>query len=216
MTSPISLIIPVRNEGERTIRAVRSFLAGRSHTFPLEVIIVDDASTDGGCESLAQEFAEFPDVEVRVCALPQWSGIPYARNRGAELAKHPIFIITDANTCVGPNWDLAIQRRFSRNRLLAGTILDRRNHHFRGYGCALLLPSMGVVWLASPDEYDGYVPVSACTCTVIDRDLFFRLGGYDEALPLYGAAEPEFSVRAWLIRFTLDWRAADTGRCRSI
>jgi hypothetical protein len=69
---------------------------------------------------------------------------------------------------------------------------------FRGYGCNLMLPSMGVSWITTPGAFGGYVPVAACTGTVIGRDLFFRLGGYDESLPLYGAAEPEFSVRAWL------------------
>jgi hypothetical protein len=57
---------------------------------------------------------------------------------------------------------------------------------------------MGVKWLADGGTYGGFVPVAPCTSTVIDRDLFHHLGGYDESLPLYGAAEPEFSVRAWL------------------
>ena len=61
-----------------------------------------------------------------------------------------------------------------------------------------MLPSMGVNWISVAGAYGGYAPVAACTGTVVSRLLFHRLGGYDECLPLYGAAEPEFSVRTWL------------------
>jgi GT2 family glycosyltransferase len=98
------------------------------------------------------------------------------------------------NTVFPRNWDLPIWRHFAPGRILAATIVDMASS-FRGFGCQLLLPSMGVRWITGPI---GYVPISACTGTVISRDLFHRLGGYDETLPLYGAAEPEFSVRAWL------------------
>jgi glycosyltransferase involved in cell wall biosynthesis len=137
------------------------------------------------------------EVRIAVRRLNSWSGIPYARNRGAEVASHPIYLITDGNTVYPKDWDGPVHRHFHRSRILAGTISDM-DSAFRGYGCALVLPSMGATWLPTPDAYGGYVPLAACTCTVIDQSLFHQLGGYDETLPLYGAAEPEFSVRAWL------------------
>jgi GT2 family glycosyltransferase len=69
---------------------------------------------------------------------------------------------------------------------------------FRGYGCTLLIPSMGVDWIRDPSCYGGYAPISPCSGTAIATDLFRRAGGYDTAMPIYGAAEPEFSVRLWL------------------
>jgi len=194
--TPISVIIPVRNEGHRIRRAVESIVSGRSCVFPLEVVVVDDASTDGACEWLL-EMSGAADVNLVLRRLDRWSGIPFARNRGAEAATHPIYFITDGNTRFPPNWDLPIWRHFHRGRVLAATILDIASP-FRGYGCQLLLPSMGVSWIPVAGLYGGYVPVAACTGTVIDAALFHHLGGYDESLPLYGAAEPEFSARVWL------------------
>ena len=194
---PISVIIPVRNEGDRIALAVRSIVDGRSCSFPLEVVIVDDASTDGSCDNLEEVIEGTPETSLVVRRLDSWSGIPFARNRGAEAAKHPICFITDGNTRFPRNWDLPIWQHFASGRILAATILDMGSS-FRGFGCQLMLPSMGVTWIAVPHAYGGYVPISACTGTVIDRHLFHQLGGYDETLPLYGAAEPEFSVRAWL------------------
>jgi hypothetical protein len=39
-----------------------------------------------------------------------------------------------------------------------------------------MLPSMGVTWIPTPLGYGGYVPISACTGTVIDRDCSISLG----------------------------------------
>jgi len=194
---PISIIIPVRNEGQRIIRTIQSLVFGRSCRFPLEIVVVDDASTDGACNGLAQLNHGMPEVRVIIRRLNSWSGIPYARNRGAEAATYPIFLMTDGNTCYPKNWDQPIRRNFHRSRLLAGTIADLGSP-FCGYGCALVLPSMGITWMTTAHAYGGYAPVAPCTCTVIDQALFHQLGGYDETLPLYGAAEPEFSVRTWL------------------
>jgi glycosyltransferase involved in cell wall biosynthesis len=195
--TPISVIIPSRNEGGRIVRTVRSLVTGRSRPFPLEVVVVDDASSDGSCDRLADAVGPAPNVRLVVGRLPRWSGIPFARNRGAEAAAGPIFVITDANTTYPGNWDVPIRQHFHPGRLLAGTVVDEATGAC-GYGLTLELPTMGVRWLPTAAPFGGYVPVAACTCTVIDRGLFDRLGGYDETLPLYGAAEPEFSVRAWL------------------
>jgi GT2 family glycosyltransferase len=196
MTS-ISVVIPSRNEGGKILRAVRSLMEGRSSAFPLEVVVVDDASTDGSCDRLSDSIASASNFRLVVRRLERWSGIPFARNRGAEAASYPILLITDANTYYPRNWDVPIWQYSHPSRLLTGTIVDEITGA-RGYGLTLDLPSMGVGWLTTPPPFCSYVPVAACACTVIDRCLFHHLGGYDETLPLYGAAEPEFSVRAWL------------------
>src|SRR5580700_7151806 len=78
--SPISVIVPSRNEGEKVARTVRSLVHGRSNAFPLEVVVVDDASTDQSCDRLPEITSESPNVSVVVRRLERWSGIPYARN----------------------------------------------------------------------------------------------------------------------------------------
>jgi glycosyltransferase involved in cell wall biosynthesis len=196
-STPISVIIPVRNEGSRILDTVQSIVSGRSSQFPLQLVIVDDGSTDGACDRLHSVISVSSNVILTVRKLGSSHGIPYARNRGAEAATYPIYFITDGNTIFPRNWDLPIRREFRSNRILAGTIADTASD-FRGYGCTLILPSMGTSWIAAPASSQGHVPVSACSCTVIDRRLFHHLGGYDESLPIYGAAEPEFSLRAWL------------------
>jgi glycosyltransferase involved in cell wall biosynthesis len=196
-TDPISVVIPVRNEGARIRRAVESILCGRSRAFPLEIVIVDDASHDGACDALAGLARGHEGATIVVKRLERWSGIPFARNRGAEAARHPLLVVTDGNTEFPRDWNEHVWRHMQPGRILCATIADL-DSSFRGYGCQLQLPSMGVTWIPVPGAYGGQAPVAPCTCSVIERALFLQLGGYDEALPIYGAAEPEFSVRAWL------------------
>jgi len=52
MTSNVSVIIPTYNRGAMLHEAIASVLA--QHDVCLELIVVDDGSTDGSCEGLAR------------------------------------------------------------------------------------------------------------------------------------------------------------------
>jgi hypothetical protein len=83
------------------------------------------------------------------------------------------------------------------DRILAGTT-TQIGADFRGYGCRLIVPFMGTRWNNRRPRGATYVQVAACSATVLPRKLFAELGGYDEAMLVYGGGEPEFSIRAWL------------------
>jgi len=194
----VSVIMPVRNEGERLPAVIHSIVGGRSSRFPLQVILVDDCSTDGCCDALGElGCTPWDNVELLLVRLPRWSGIPYARNVGASFACAEILFITDANVRFPQNWDLPIRNRIAPMRALCATIADE-NSPFRACGGMLHLPAMGFHWLRNPNTFGGYAPLSPCTGTIMPRELFRRVGGYDTGMPVYGAAEPEFSVRLWL------------------
>lgn len=194
----ISVIVPARNEGQQLADTVSSIVAGRSHAFPLQIVVVDDNSADGSCNALTGLYSWQRDrVRMNVIRLRHWSGIPYARNAGADAALGDILFITDANVRFPAGWDLRIRDRMAPGRVLCATIADI-NSSFRGYGGTLHVPSMGFTWLSNSAAHGGYVPLSPCTGTILSTELFRRAGGYDTAMPVYGAAEPEFSVRLWL------------------
>ena len=83
----VSVIIPARNE-ERTIETVvRSVL--RSTYMPLEVLVVDDGSTDGTAaivKRLAGEDSRLRPIEGAP-RPPGWSGKPWAFIQGARAAR---------------------------------------------------------------------------------------------------------------------------------
>ena len=77
----ISVIVPVYNRKETLERCVQS-LRGQTYS-DLEIILVDDGSTDGSgalCNALARE-----DVRIRVIHKEN-GGVSSARNAGIEAA----------------------------------------------------------------------------------------------------------------------------------
>lgn len=85
----ISVIIPVYNGEAFLAEAVESIR--RQSYEPLEIIIVDDGSTDG-TRSVVEGFGR----EVRYIHQAN-SGIGAARNRGVELARGSLFAFLDAD-----------------------------------------------------------------------------------------------------------------------
>ena len=85
----VSIIIPVLNQLER-LSCVLDALAQQSYQGEMEVIVVDNGSTDGTYE-LAQKRADLAIQEVSYQT-------PYVcRNRGMQVASHDVFILLDAN-----------------------------------------------------------------------------------------------------------------------
>ncbi len=99
----VSVVIPARNEARNIERCLRSVLA-TSHP-AVEVIVVDDHSTDG-TGGLARAVAE-DDARVRVITpepLPEgWFGKQWACTAGAREARGEILLFTDADTAHGPD-----------------------------------------------------------------------------------------------------------------
>jgi glycosyltransferase involved in cell wall biosynthesis len=196
----ISVIIPAYNEASWITQTVASMAGTRETDARLEFVVVDDASTDDTAAVVAHSSADLSrrwDVRLRIFRLERRAGVPVARNWGAHHASAEILFITDAHVCPSGGWDHRVLQHIRANRILAATLTDK-DSRFYGYGCRLTLPSMGVYWNKGPVRELFPAQIASCAGTAISRELYMRLGGYDSGMPLYGGAEPEFSVRAWL------------------
>jgi chlorobactene glucosyltransferase len=94
----VSVIVPARNEAHNIARCVKSIL---STTYPnLELIVVDDSSTDGTAQ-IARDAAE-RDPRARFIASPPlpdgWIGKQWACVTGAKVARGSVLQFTDADT----------------------------------------------------------------------------------------------------------------------
>lgn len=95
-TPQLSAILPARNEEANIAAAVESLA---QQTVPVEIIVVNDASTDGTRAVLEQLAARLP--QLRVIDNQQvpdgWVGKSYAISRGVEHARAPWLLFTDAD-----------------------------------------------------------------------------------------------------------------------
>ena len=196
----ISVVMPAHNEGARLAATIDSIASGRTTSARVEIIIADDKSTD---DAEAHLRAAWPDLsrhealDVRLSMLRDRRGVPRARNHAARLATSEILFITDAHVRFPVGWDASVLEHLRPGRILAGPV-TQANTSFVGYGCRLAVPFMGTYWNRDPVPHPAEVQIAACPATVLSRDLFHQLGGYDDGMIMYGAAEPEFSLRAWL------------------
>jgi glycosyltransferase involved in cell wall biosynthesis len=166
----ISVIIPAYNAELYIAKAIESCLS-QSYA-PHEIIVVDDASTDGTAV-IAESFPQ----PARVICLSENMGVSVARNRGVQASTGDWLAFLDADDWFLPE-KLELQRR-----------------------CALQNPHAELIYtgyrIISCDgsEYDGrffwpseLMPMlryrsRLCACSVmLRRDAFDAVGGFDPAL----------------------------------
>jgi glycosyltransferase involved in cell wall biosynthesis len=170
----ISFIVPAHNEERllgRTLATIDA--AGRALAQPYEVIVVDDASTDGtGCIARAHG-AQVVEVQVRQIAR--------VRNAGARQARGDTLIFVDADTVVTEDTVNA-----SLEALRRGAV---------GGGATVLLDGVVPFWgslllrvIRGTMRAGRLVPGCYVFCS---RAAFEAAGGFDERL--YAAEEIAFS-----------------------
>jgi len=109
---PVTVVIPAYNEESTIARTVQSILASRYDD--LEVIVVDDGSTDATAHAIHSQFANEP--RVRVLRKPN-GGKATAINAGVRVAKHDFIISLDADTLFLPTTIPTLIAHFADERV---------------------------------------------------------------------------------------------------
>ncbi|MFF7931052.1 glycosyltransferase [Streptomyces sp. NPDC007940] len=99
VTRPVSVIVPAYNEKECIANTLES-LARSTH--PIEVIIVDDGSSDGTSEIARAAAEQLGMTNVRVVRQEN-AGKPAALNNGVRSAGHDIVVMMDGDTVFEPD-----------------------------------------------------------------------------------------------------------------
>ena len=111
---PISLILSAYNEEEILPRRVRNLAESTYPRERVEVIVVDDFSSDGTAR-VARESLERAGFRYQVIRNPERLGTNRSYNRAIPMAAHPIIVTTDADVFFEPD---------SLNRVVARLLAD--------------------------------------------------------------------------------------------
>ncbi|MDQ0118789.1 glycosyltransferase [Pseudarthrobacter sp902506025] len=109
VTEPATVIVPAYNESAGIEAAVLSILAS---THPVEVIVVDDGSTDGTADIV--EALDLPGVTV---IRKENGGKPSALNAGIQAASHDLVVMVDGDTVFEPDTVRALIQPFADPRV---------------------------------------------------------------------------------------------------
>jgi glycosyltransferase involved in cell wall biosynthesis len=168
-TSDISVIIPSHNAGEHIQECLRCL--EESSVAPLEVIVVDDCSTDG-TRKIAQEFG------ATVVATERQSGPAKARNVGARIARGRILFFLDSDVCVHRDTVARVAEAFAQDPALDALI----GSYDDSPGCKDFLSQYKNLMHSFVHHNANHEAGTFWSgCGAIRRDVFRKLGGFDES-----------------------------------
>lgn len=195
----VSIIIPVFNHADYTALCLQSIAESGSRRH-FEIIIVDDASTDGTPDLLAGH------ADLQVLRNASNMGFIRSCNRGASAARGRLLLFLNNDTWVVPGWLDALADtldRIPRAGLVGSKLV---------YPDGRLQEAGGIIWsdasgwnfgrMQDPNkpEFNYLRDVDYCSgaSIMLEKPLFDRLGGFDEryAPAYFEDTDLAFAVRA--------------------
>ena len=179
----VSVIVPARNEMHNIARCVTSIL---SATYPnLELIVVDDNSTDGTVSAAREAAKGDPRFRVITCLpLPEgWFGKQWACATGAKVARGSVLQFTDADTIHAS--DLVTRSMNAMRRARAQLFTVAGHQELGGFWERVIQPQVFTI-LAT--RYGGTESVTNATsvrnkiangqCLFVTHDSYNSIGGH--------------------------------------
>jgi glycosyltransferase involved in cell wall biosynthesis len=170
MTPKVSVLIAAYNAEQFLAEAIESALS-QDCDFPVEVVVVDDGSTDGTAEVLRS----FGDA-VRVVRQAN-AGPSSARNHGAQVARGEWLAFLDADDVWEPS-------KLRRQLELVGDATTLVYSDRESFGDGTSHRWSDTLVLPEGDVFEQLVRANFITLSsvVIRRDTFHRLDGFNEEL----------------------------------
>jgi len=186
---PVSIVVITRDEGEYLARTVQSLIRDLGPSD--EVIVVDDGSTDGSTDSIESD-------RVRVIRGDERLGVARARRLGAASANGEVLVFSDAHVDAEPGWLVPLLGALSHPQVgAAGPALSPFDHpEVVAGGLTYTKPLSDITWMMDPSGVQKVPAICGCFFAM-RRDVYDKVGGFDEAIGNYGSEDLELSLRLW-------------------
>jgi glycosyltransferase involved in cell wall biosynthesis len=200
----VTVIMPIRNEGNYIVRSLNSVLAQDYPGDRMEILVVDGRSDDGTRDLVTQEIAQqeaqgdaphiFPKARIELLDNPGRI-VPTAFNIGLGRARGEIIVRVDGHCEIAPNYVRQIVNRLSQLEASAvggpmSTIGENRAARAISVAQSSWFGVGGVAFRTGRKE-GCYVDTVAFGG--YRREVFERLGGFDEEL--VRNQDDEFNLR---------------------
>lgn len=209
MTPPaVSVVVVNFNGGDDILSCLRSVDASGEGA---EVVVVDNASTDGSPDAIAREFPR-----AKLLTNPRNVGFAAAANRGVRASEAPTAFLLNPDATLGPG---ALERlgRSMEERPRAGAIgalvrnpdgsIQPSKRAFPTLWQSLLHGLVGLFWQDNPGTrayllsgVDQSEPVRvgwvAANSVLLRREAFEEAGGFDEAF-FFFVEDVDLCKRLW-------------------
>jgi hypothetical protein len=185
LAEPVSVLLPVRDEADRVTPCLRSLLAQQGVP-GLEIVVLDDGSSDGTAEVVHAVAAGDPRLRLLTGSPPPagWLGKPYACQQLADRATpdSTVLVFVDADVVLTP---YAVASAVSALRAAAATLLTPYPRIVTGsVGERLVQPLLQWSWLtflplrAVERSRRPALAAAGGQFLVVDRAGYRRSGGH--------------------------------------
>ena len=188
----LSLIIPAHNSSQTLPRLLDSIDQERIKN--LEIIIVDDSSTDN-----TEKFFNNSHAPVRgnyyFYRLKKNLGPAHARNYGAQKANGEVLVFLDADVVVMPGTLKEVVRIFTEDKykVAATGVWDKKQEGISFFPKFKALRDWSY-WV-NERKADSYYYLFSTRIAAIRRDVFLQLGGFNESFRGADVEDIEFTYR---------------------
>ncbi|NJE25872.1 glycosyltransferase family 2 protein [Thermococcus sp. MV5] len=192
LSNKASVIIVTYNHKGYMKECLNSVLANN----PLEVIIVDNGSTDGTSEFIEKEFPQ-----VKLIKSPRNLGYGGGNNLGVKHAKGEYVVILNPDTKVKENWLEELLKPLEKEEKLITTPKILTYDGSRINTCGNIDHFTGLTFTRglneSPRKFNEFEYLSGLSgaCFAMRRKDYLEFGGFDEDFLTY-MEDAEFSWRA--------------------
>ncbi|MGE3588905.1 MAG: glycosyltransferase [Ilumatobacteraceae bacterium] len=197
-TAPaVSVVIPLYNQGAFLAEAIDSVVAAAGPADPpLEVVVVDDHSTDDSAHVAERLLGRVPWLASVLVRRSANGGLPVARNSGFARARAPYVFALDADNVLYPNG----------LRVLAEHLDRSPETTVAAYGVLERFDDTGSLGLTSHLPWDVDLLVRGAfidAMALFRRQQWAELGGYADNSLVYGWEDYDL----WLAAAERGWRA---------
>lgn len=187
-----SIIIPCYNSGKYLPDALNSIKpATKGGKFVCEVIIIDDGSTD----PLTKDLLARLETQGYIVVSQKNGGPAAARNTGIRIAKGKYFIFLDSDNKLKPDF---IEKTLELQQRANADIIHCQPDFFGD--------------TTEPRFQTGYFDINKIVvqnyidiCCLIRREVFEKVGGFDEDRLMRGFEDWEFFLHAYSEGFTFQF-----------
>jgi dolichol-phosphate mannosyltransferase len=208
----LSVVIPVYNEGENVVPALRG-VVDRTHVRPLEVLVVHDFDEDTTVPVVMRLKAEMPELRLHRNTLGR--GVLNAMKSGLRAARAPYVLVTmgdgsDNPDDIDPMYELArggadvvAGSRYMRGgRQLGGPLLKRTMSRAAG---------LSLHWLGGVPVHDATSNFRLYSKQLLNQVTIESTGGFELGI--------ELTVKAYLLGMRVaevptTWRDRTAGQSR--
>lgn len=191
MSTSLSIIIPSLKEGDSVEKMVDNIIS--TIRIPdYEIIVVDSGGTE------LSNIKKLTNVEV---FETKRKGAGQARNFGANMSKNDILIFADAHVEFPVDWGKKILNASNHDGIITPVITAYGDNNARASGFEWSNLKMDVYWRPDMKKEIHEVPFACSCCMAIKKEIFEKIGKFDDGLILWGSEDSELSIRTWLLGY---------------